>query len=47
MGCSHTNTMRMNDVKVCLNCGMMITFDGKILFDRQINKPNKKKKRRK
>ena len=46
MACSHSNTMKLNDVKVCLNCGLMITFDGKVMFDRKIvnYRPKKRKK---
>lgn len=46
MACAHTNTRQINDVKVCLNCGITITHDNKILFDRKIvnYKPKKRKK---
>ena len=45
--CPHTNTRKINDVKVCLSCGMTMTKDGKILFDREIAnyKPKKQKRR--
>lgn len=46
--CPHTNTRKINDVRVCLNCGMTISNDGRILFDKKIvnYKPRKKNKRR-
>lgn len=43
--CSHTNTKKINDVKVCLNCGLTLTFDNKIIFDRKL--PNHKSKKKK
>ncbi len=44
--CTHSNTRKVNDVRVCLKCGMTITPDGKIFFDRQIvNYANKKPKK--
>ena len=45
--CSHTNTQKINDVKVCLSCGMTILPNGKIIFDRKIVNYNPKKKRKK
>lgn len=47
MACKHTNTRKVNDVRVCLDCGMTITNDGHIQFDRKIvnYKPKKRKKR--
>ena len=46
MPCSHSNVKRMNDVRVCLNCGLTITADGKVVFDKKIvnYKPKKHKK---
>lgn len=41
--CGHTNTMKVNDVKVCLDCGMTLTYDNKIIFDREIVNYKKKK----
>lgn len=45
--CSHTNTRKINDVKVCLNCGLTILPNGKVIFDRKITnyRPEKTKKR--
>lgn len=43
--CTHGNTKKINDVRVCLNCGMTITHDNKVIFDRKI--VNYKSKRRK
>ena len=43
--CPHTNTRKINDVKVCLNCGMTILPNGKVFFDKKI--PNYKQKKRK
>lgn len=46
--CSHTNTQKINDVRVCLDCGLTMTQDGHFLFDRKIvNYKSKKKKKRK
>lgn len=46
--CSHSNTVKMNDVRVCLDCGLTVTHDGHVLFDRKIvNYKRKRKKRRK
>lgn len=44
--CSH-DWKTVNDIKVCLKCGITKTYDGKILFDKKIvnYKPHKKKKR--
>ena len=44
--CSH-EWHKINDVQVCMRCGLTRTYDGKILFDRKIvnYKPKKKKKR--
>lgn len=40
--CSH-EWRKVNDVHVCLRCGLTKTFDGKFLFDRKL--PNYKRKR--
>ena len=45
--CTHTNTRKINDVKVCLNCGMTILPNGKITFDRNITNYNPKKQKKK
>lgn len=46
--CNHSNTVRINDVRVCLRCGMTLTLDGKVIFDRKIaNYKSKKRKKRK
>lgn len=43
--CSHS-WQRVNDVRVCLKCGLTTTFDGKIFFDRKIvNYKSKKRKK--
>lgn len=43
--CSH-QWQKVNDVLVCIRCGLTRTTDGKIIFDRKL--PNyKPKKRRK
>ena len=45
--CKH-QWQKINDVNVCLNCGMTITPDGKIMFDRKIaNYKHKKRKNKK
>lgn len=46
MPCTHTNTIKVNDVKVCLKCGLTLTHDGKVLFDRKIPNYNSKKKKK-
>ena len=44
--CSH-NWQKVNDVQVCMRCGLTRTFDGKIIFDRKIaNYKSKKSKKR-
>ena len=45
--CPHTNTRKINDCKVCLDCGMTVLPNGKIMFDRKIvnYKPKKRKKK--
>jgi hypothetical protein len=42
--CSH-NWKKVNDVSVCIRCGMTRTHDGKIMFDKKIvnYKPKKVK----
>ena len=44
--CSH-NWQKINDVYVCMRCGLTRTYDGKLIFDRKIAnyKPKKRKKR--
>lgn len=46
--CAHANTIKVNDVKVCLNCGLTMTPDNKIIFDKKIvnYKPRKQKKQK-
>ena len=41
--CNHCNTIKVNDVWVCLQCGLTRTYDGKIIFDRKIVNRKKKK----
>lgn len=45
--CSHSNTKKINGVKVCLNCGLTILPNGQIFFDRKLPnyRPKKNKKR--
>lgn len=46
--CTHGNTVKINDVRVCLKCGLTLTPDNKVIFDRKLpNYKNKKRKRRK
>lgn len=33
--CSHS-FKKMNDVDVCIKCGLTRTYDGKIIFDRKL-----------
>lgn len=42
--CNHANTKKVGDLRVCLNCGLTITPDGKVFFDREL--PNYSKKRK-
>ena len=46
--CNHS-WQKINDVCVCLKCGISKTFDGKVLFDRPlpgaIKKRGKKKRK--
>lgn len=42
--CKH-QFIKINDVSVCKFCGLTLSFDGKVMFDRKL--PNYKKKRRK
>ena len=35
MSCSHS-WKTINDIKVCINCGLTRTYDGKLLFDKKI-----------
>ena len=48
MACSHSNTVKLNDVKVCLRCGLTLMPDGKVIFDKKIcnYKPKRRKKRK-
>ena len=40
--CLHSNTKKVNDVRVCLDCGMTILPNGKIIFDRKITNYKRK-----
>lgn len=42
MGCSHS-WKKVNDVQVCIRCGLTRISDGKIIFDRRL--PNYKSKK--
>ena len=43
--CSHT-WQKINDVFVCMRCGLTRTYDGKIIFDRKlVNRKSKKVKK--
>lgn len=42
--CNH-QWQKVNSLNICVRCGLTKTYDGRILFDRQL--PNYKKKRRK
>lgn len=42
--CNH-QWKKINDIKVCTRCGLTITYDGKIMFDRKL--PNYRKGARK
>lgn len=47
MACTHANTKKINDCKVCLNCGMTILPNGKLFFDKKIVNYKFKKNRKK
>ncbi len=34
--CNHSNVKKINDLYVCLNCGLTVTKDGKVIFDRKL-----------
>ena len=44
--CGHT-WKRVNDVWICVRCGLTKTYDGRILFDRKLPSYSDKKKRKK
>lgn len=44
--CGH-QWRKLNDVYICVRCGLTKTYDGKIIFDRRLpSKLNKKEKRK-
>lgn len=43
--CNH-EFVTVNDVRVCQRCGMTVTYDNKVLFDRKIANYKPKKKKR-
>lgn len=43
--CNHSNVKRINDIRVCLDCGLTVTNDNKIIFDRKIVNYKPKKRR--
>lgn len=44
--CSHSNTKKFNGVKVCLSCGLTLTPDNRVMFDKKIVNYKFKKKRK-
>ena len=44
--CRH-EWLRINDVRVCKRCGVTLTPDNKVLFDRKLVNPKKKGKKKK
>lgn len=44
--CNHSNTKKINDIRVCLNCGLTILPNGKVMFDRKISNPKQKKRKK-
>lgn len=44
--CSHS-WYKVNDVTICAKCGVTLTFDGKLLFDRKIVNYKSKRKAKK
>lgn len=46
MACSHTNTKKINAFRVCMDCGLTLSPDGKVLFDKRIVNYNAKKKKK-
>lgn len=45
MGCPHI-WKKVNDVSVCVRCGLTRTYDGRILFDRRLGAEISKKEKR-
>ena len=43
--CGH-QWKKVNDVYVCIKCGLTKTYDGKIIFDRKLPNNTKKGKRK-
>lgn len=44
--CKHSNRQKINDTWICLNCGLTILPNGKVIFDREIaNYKSKKRKK--
>lgn len=43
--CTHGNIRKINGVRVCLNCGLTILPDGRVMIDRDIKNYKPKKKR--
>ena len=41
--CTHSNTKKINDVRVCLNCGLTVLPDGSVYFDKKL--PNYRRKK--
>lgn len=43
--CSH-NFKKINDIKACIKCGLIITYNGKAFYDKALIKYVNTKKRR-
>lgn len=43
--CNHVNRVKINDVCVCLKCGLTVTTDGKVMFDKKLVNYKSKKRR--
>ena len=47
MGCTHTNTVRIGEVKCCVRCGYTVANNRKPFFDKDlINYDSKKERKR-
>ena len=47
MPCTHTNTVKIGEAKVCVRCGYTIAPNRPPFFDREIVNYNSKKERKK
>lgn len=45
--CRHSSVVKVNDLRICLKCGMTLADNKKIVFDRKLRPYIEKKNRRK